>query len=114
MFSKQAKSGSKTAPRAEPTTGALAAASPEASRRATTRVASLLSADLTIEGGVVGDGELQIDGVVRGDIRVGRLTVGETGHVEGSVYAEQVEIRGRIVGACRAADGACRARAGPG
>lgn len=102
MFSKQAKSGSKTAPRAEPTTGSLAAVSPEASRRATPRVASLLSADLTIEGGVVGDGELQIDGVVRGDIRVGRLTVGETGHVEGSVYAEQVEIRGRIVGAITA------------
>jgi hypothetical protein len=37
-----------------------------------------------------------------GDVRVGRLTVGETGHVEGSVYAEAVEVRGRVVGAITA------------
>ena len=59
---------------------------------------SLIAADLTIEGGVTGEGELQIDGVVKGDVRVGRLTVGETGHIEGSVYAEAVEVRGRVVG----------------
>jgi len=102
MFSKQAKSGSKTPARVEPAVSSSNAAPSESSRRASPRVASLLSADITIEGGVIGDGELQIDGVVRGDIRVGRLTVGETGHVEGSVYAEQVEIRGRIVGAITA------------
>jgi cytoskeletal protein CcmA (bactofilin family) len=39
---------------------------------------------------------------VRGDVRVGRLTVGETGHIEGSIYAEAVEVRGRIVGAITA------------
>ena len=66
------------------------------------KVASLISSGITIEGGVTGDGELQIDGVVRGDVRVGRLTVGETGHIEGSVYAEAAEVRGRIVGSVTA------------
>eukprot|EP01030_Chromulinospumella_sphaerica_P028091 gene28091-28404_t len=66
------------------------------------KVASLISSGITIEGGVTGDGELQIDGVVRGDVRVGRLTVGETGHIEGSVYAEATEVRGRIVGSVTA------------
>lgn len=66
------------------------------------KVASLISSGITIEGGVSGDGELQIDGVVRGDVRVGRLTVGETGHIEGSVYAEATEVRGRIVGSVTA------------
>ncbi|MFY8139696.1 MAG: bactofilin family protein, partial [Caulobacter sp.] len=67
--------------------------------KARPRVASLISDGITIEGGVTGDGELQIDGTVRGDVRVGRLTVGDTGHIEGSVYAEAAEVRGRVIGA---------------
>lgn len=66
------------------------------------KVASLISSGITIEGGVTGDGELQIDGTVRGDVRVGRLTVGETGHIEGSVFAEAAEVRGRVVGSVTA------------
>ena len=99
MFSKQAKSGGKTPARIEPLPAPAAIAPVDQARRAPPKVASLLSADLTIEGSVTGEGELQIDGVVKGDVRVGRLTVGETGHVEGSVYAEAVEVRGRVVGA---------------
>jgi cytoskeletal protein CcmA (bactofilin family) len=100
MFSKQAKAP-KGAARIEPLPMSTAPVL-EATRRAPPKVASLISPDITIEGGVTGDGELQIDGVVRGDVRVARLTVGETGHVEGSVYAEAVEVRGRIVGAITA------------
>jgi cytoskeletal protein CcmA (bactofilin family) len=70
--------------------------------KARPRVASLISDGITIEGGVTGDGELQIDGTVRGDVRVGRLTVGETGHIEGSVYAEATEVRGRVIGSVTA------------
>ncbi len=98
MFSKPTKSASKAPPRIE--MPPAAAPAPEAPRKP--KVASLISGDITVEGGVTGDGELQIDGVVRGDVRVGRLTVGETGHVEGSVYAEAAEIRGRIIGAVTA------------
>ncbi|KQW71467.1 cell shape determination protein CcmA [Phenylobacterium sp. Root77] len=60
--------------------------------------ASLISQDITLEGGIVGEGELHVDGVIRGDVRVGRLTLGDTGHIEGSVQAETVDIRGRIIG----------------
>ncbi|WP_454716262.1 bactofilin family protein [Caulobacter segnis] len=98
MFSKQAKSG-KTPARIEPLPTPMAVAPVDQARRAPPKVASLLSADITIEGSVTGEGELQIDGVVKGDVRVGRLTVGETGHIEGGVYAEVVEVRGRVVGA---------------
>lgn len=69
-----------------------------ASRKAG-RVASLVAPDITVEGGIIGEGELQIDGTVKGDVRVGRLTIGESGHVEGSVQAEIVEVRGRVIGA---------------
>lgn len=100
MFSKQAKA-SKGPARIEPLPLSQLPSS-EAARKVPPKVASLISPDITIEGGLTGDGELQIDGVVRGDIRVGRLTIGETGHVEGSVYAEAVEVRGRVVGALTA------------
>ena len=82
------------------TAGVPAAAPAEPPRKP--RVASLISNDITLEGGISGDGELQIDGVIRGDVKVGRLTVGETGHVEGSVFAEVAEVRGRVVGSVTA------------
>lgn len=63
------------------------------------RVASLISGDITIEGNLIGDGELQIDGTVKGDVKVAKLTIGETGHVDGTVAADSVEVRGRVVGA---------------
>ena len=47
---------------------------------------------------MTGSGDLQIDSQVKGDVRVGRLIVGETGAVEGNVAADYVEVRGRIVG----------------
>jgi len=65
-------------------------------------VAALITDNVTIEGGISGDGELQVDGTVRGDIRVSRVTVGETGHIEGSVQADILEARGKIVGSISA------------
>ncbi len=97
MFSKQAKPS-------KPNNDSLPVSqgSVDPIRKGAPKVASLVSPDITIEGDVTGDGELQIDGIVRGDVRVGRLTIGETGHIEGSIYAEVVEVRGRIVGAVTA------------
>ena len=68
----------------------------------TPKAASLIGQDLVIEGSVSGEGELHLDGVVRGDLRVERLTLGETGHVEGSIQAESVDIRGRVIGSITA------------
>jgi cytoskeletal protein CcmA (bactofilin family) len=68
------------------------------SERKAPKPASLISQDLTLEGGIVGEGELHVDGVIRGDVRVGRLTLGDTGHIEGSIHAETVDIRGRVIG----------------
>ena len=66
---------------------------------ASSRGLSTLSSDLHLDGAVTGSGDLQIDGQVRGDVRVGRLIIGETGSIEGNVTADYVEVRGRIVGA---------------
>lgn len=91
--------------RPEPETGlssVLAAASsepaPAPARKAAAKGASVISGDITLEGNLVGQGEVQIDGVVRGDVTVARLTIGENGQVEGSIHAELAEVRGRVVG----------------
>jgi cytoskeletal protein CcmA (bactofilin family) len=65
-------------------------------------MASLIANDITIEGNVIGEGELHVDGVIRGDVRVPRLSVGESGNIEGSVQADAVEARGRIIGSITA------------
>jgi cytoskeletal protein CcmA (bactofilin family) len=103
MFNKQVKPTSGPALRAdqpamnmpEPAPMNTVAAPPA---RKTPKTASLIADDITIEGNVIGDGELHVDGVIRGDVRVPRLSVGETGHIEGAVLADAVETRGRIVG----------------
>lgn len=77
----------------------VAQAAAPAARPAPAKSASILAADLTFEGNLIGSGDLHIDGTVRGDVKVGRLTVGETGNVEGGIQADYVEIRGRVVGA---------------
>lgn len=93
MFSKTAKP-EKASVKSD---ASLSAQSSDPARKAP-RAASLISEDITIEGSIVGEGELHVDGVIRGDVRIGRLTIGETGHIEGSVQAESVEARGRVIG----------------
>jgi len=64
--------------------------------------ASLIASGTTISGGVSGDCQLQVDGVIKGDVAVTYLTVGEGGCIEGESKAESVEVRGRVVGAITA------------
>ncbi len=65
---------------------------PTPMRKGGPKVASLIADDIAIEGNLRGEGELQVDGVIRGDVSVARLTVGESGQIEGSVHAEAVEV----------------------
>jgi cytoskeletal protein CcmA (bactofilin family) len=67
-------------------------------RRPAAKPASLLAADLVFEGNITGDGELMIDGAVKGDIHVARLVVGEHAHVEGTIRGGVIEIRGHVHG----------------
>lgn len=109
MFNKTSKPAPTNAPRPTapvipplpdmPSAPRAAAPAPAPSAVPTGRGLSTLSSDLVFEGNVTGGGDLQIDGQVKGDVRVGRLIVGETGAVEGGVQADYIEVRGRVVGA---------------
>jgi cytoskeletal protein CcmA (bactofilin family) len=87
-------------PAPQPQAGPAAAAAVAAKRPA--KAASVISSDIVIEGALTGEGELHIDGLVRGDVRVGKLSIGDGGQIEGSAFAEQVDVRGRIIGAVTA------------
>ena len=63
--------------------------------------ASVLSADLTIQGNLRTTGDIQIEGQVEGDIRAHLLTIGEGATVKGECVADDVVINGRIIGRVR-------------
>jgi len=60
--------------------------------------ASLIAENVSLRGDVATDGDVHLDGSLKGDMRVRELTIGEGGSVEGHIEAESVEIRGRVVG----------------
>ena len=65
-------------------------------------VPSIISSDLEIVGDLKSDGEIQIDGTVKGDIEGRRLTVGEQGKIDGTTVAETVRIFGTVSGRVQA------------
>ncbi|MDF1620045.1 bactofilin family protein [Pseudothioclava nitratireducens] len=63
--------------------------------------ASVLSSDLTVTGNIKTTGDIQVEGVVEGDIRAHLLTVGETATIRGEIIADDVVVNGRVVGRVR-------------
>ena len=62
---------------------------------------SVLSSDLTIKGNLKTTGDIQIEGILEGDIKAHLLTVGESATVKGEVIADDVVVNGRVVGCVR-------------
>ena len=63
---------------------------------------STIGEDLTITGNVTSKGELHLNGQIQGDVHCVALVLGENAQVEGSVVAEDVMVRGRLIGSVRA------------
>ncbi len=59
---------------------------------------SILTSDLALEGNLATNGELQIDGTVHGSVRASACIVEANGAVHGPIVAEDVFIRGRVIG----------------
>ena len=63
---------------------------------------TIISTDMAISGTLASDGDVQIDGQVEGDVRCIGLVIGDKAEVQGEIYAEDVTIRGKVVGRIRA------------
>lgn len=59
---------------------------------------SIISSELNLKGNLTSTGEVQIDGVVDGNVTSRSLTVGEKGTINGSVSADSVRVCGAISG----------------
>ena len=62
---------------------------------------SSIAPDLTITGNLVSKGEVQVDGEVQGDIHCVHLVVGQHGRITGSIVADDVVMRGHVMGSIR-------------
>ena len=69
---------------------------------AATGVPSIINSDTEIVGDMKGDGGIQIDGTVKGNISCHTVTIGEQGKIDGTVVAESVWIFGTINGQVKA------------
>ena len=65
-------------------------------------IPSIISEGSEFKGNVKTSGEIQIDGVLNGNIRAKQIVVGENGNVRGNVTASFLRICGKIEGEIRA------------
>jgi cytoskeletal protein CcmA (bactofilin family) len=63
---------------------------------------STIGEDLTITGNVTSKGEVHLDGEIQGDVHCVALVLGENAQLNGGVVAEDVMVRGRLIGSVRA------------
>ena len=95
MFSKP-----KDAVPAAPSVSPTPLASPKRAVRST--APSIVSGDLTVTGMLVSNGDIQIDGVVEGDVRSVGLVIGEKAQIHGEIVADDLIVRGKVIGRIRA------------
>jgi cytoskeletal protein CcmA (bactofilin family) len=62
---------------------------------------SIIDPGLKITGNIEGDGGLQFDGHITGDIRCAHVVVGKAATVAGNITADEVVIRGKVDGVIR-------------
>jgi cytoskeletal protein CcmA (bactofilin family) len=66
---------------------------------------TIIGTGVVIEGKLSSTGDVRIDGNVKGDIKAnGNVTVGETGEVDGQIYAEVITLGGKVLGSINAKD----------
>jgi cytoskeletal protein CcmA (bactofilin family) len=101
MFTKNSKTPDNSqveAPKVAPAQDAIRGAATKTAARA----ASIICADMKINGSVISEGSLQIDGIVDGDVSATDITIGASGQITGEVKAEVVKVKGKIRGSIRA------------
>lgn len=62
---------------------------------------SVVGPDLVINGDLVSKGEVQVEGTVEGDIHGSHIIIGQGATVTGEIVAEEIVIRGHVIGTVR-------------
>jgi cytoskeletal protein CcmA (bactofilin family) len=64
-------------------------------------IQSVIGPDLTVLGNLVSKGEVTIEGDVQGDLHAQLVVVGEKARVTGGIVADDVVVRGHVLGSIR-------------
>lgn len=62
---------------------------------------SVIGPDLIIQGNLVSKGEVQVEGMIEGDVHGSHIVVGQTANISGGIVAEEIVIRGHVSGSVR-------------
>lgn len=65
-------------------------------------VPSIVGSDMTISGNLEGEGTVQIEGAVDGDVRCAEATIGRGARVTGQIECELANVHGTVTGEIRA------------
>mgnify|MGYP005835969389 CR=1 FL=1 len=77
------------------------ASKPPAFRGPDRMAPSIIGEDLTVTGNVLSRGEVQVDGQIQGDVHCSSLIVGEKAQITGGIVADDVVVRGQVMGSIR-------------
>ena len=69
--------------------------------RAASGTPSVIGPDLLITGNLHSKGEIQIEGEVQGDVDAAHIVIGERAKITGGLLAEDVVVRGHVMGSVR-------------
>ncbi|MDI9350140.1 MAG: polymer-forming cytoskeletal protein [Candidatus Symbiobacter sp.] len=67
-------------------------------RTASLDVPSIIAADMSIKGDIKSDGEVQIDGIVDGDVTARDVLIGAHGRITGEIRGDSVRVCGAVTG----------------
>jgi len=79
----------------------LQSQSPDQAPKSGPAMPTIISSDLTLDGNLTSDGEIQIEGVIKGNITSASIVIGKTGSIIGDIAANKVIVCGRIRGNMR-------------
>ena len=68
---------------------------------ATPSSSSVIGTDLNVVGNLESKGEIQIEGLVQGDIQASRIIVGPKARITGSLIADDIIVQGTVMGSVR-------------
>ena len=75
---------------------------PRTAPRSALPACATIATTVTVEGNVIAEDDLQIDGHINGNVSCARLTVGANGTLSGDITAKEVVVRGTVTGTIRA------------
>lgn len=60
---------------------------------------NMIGSSTRVQGSIETDGDLRIDGLVNGEIKVkGKLVVGSSGKIEGNIHCQNADVSGKVKG----------------